>query len=38
MNKKIEFLDLGLQPLANYYLTKKTLNRTEKKIQIKNML
>ncbi len=35
MNKKIEFLDLGLQPLANYYLTKKTLNRTEKKYKLK---
>ena len=35
MNKKIEFLDLGLQPLANYYLTKKTLNKTEKKYKLK---
>ena len=29
-----KFLDLGLQPLANSYLTKKNLNLKEKKFRL----
>ena len=35
MNKKINFLDLGLQPLANNYLKKNQLNNKEKKYRLK---
>ena len=35
MNKKINFLDLGLQPLANNYLRKNQLNNKEKKYRLK---
>ena len=34
MSKKVEFLNLGLQPLANYYLTKSKLNKKEKKYRL----
>ena len=34
MRKKVEFLNLGLQPLANYYLTKSKLNKKEKKYRL----
>tara|TARA_B100000035_G_scaffold198621_1_gene169698 strand:+ start:976 stop:2163 length:1188 start_codon:yes stop_codon:yes gene_type:complete len=34
MSKKVEFLNLGLQPLANYYLTKGKLNKKEKKYRL----
>ena len=35
MNKKsIDFLDLGSQPLANSYLTKKNLHKKEKKYRL----
>ena len=34
MSKKVEFLNLGLQPLANYYLTKSKLNKKEKKYKL----
>ena len=33
-NKLIEFLDLGLQPLANSFLLKKDLNKKEKKYKL----
>ncbi len=33
--KKINFLDLGLQPLANNYLKKNQLNKKEKKYRLK---
>ena len=35
MNKKVHFLDLGLQPLANNYLKKNQLNNKEKKYRLK---
>ena len=35
MNKKVNFLDLGLQPLANNYLRKNQLNNKEKKYRLK---
>ena len=35
MNKKVNFLDLGLQPLANNYLKKSQLNKKEKKYRLK---
>ncbi|MDB4613447.1 class I SAM-dependent methyltransferase [Candidatus Pelagibacter sp.] len=35
MKKYINFLDLGLQPLANNYLTKKDLKKKEKKYRLK---
>jgi len=35
LNKKINFLDLGLQPLANNYLKKNQLNNKEKKYRLK---
>ena len=35
MKKKIEFLNLGLQPLANRFLTKNQLNFPEKKYFLK---
>ena len=35
MNKKVNFLDLGLQPLANNYLKKNQLNKKEKKYRLK---
>ena len=31
MINNIEFLDLGLQPLANYYLKKSQINKTKEK-------
>ena len=34
MKKKIEFLNLGDQPLANYYLTKKQIKKREKKYKL----
>ena len=34
MNKKIEFLDLGQQPLANYYLDKSQIKKKEKKYRL----
>ena len=34
MKKKIDFLDLGLQPLANYYLNKNQINKKEKKYRL----
>tara|TARA_B110000027_G_C15884827_1_gene197078 strand:+ start:262 stop:552 length:291 start_codon:yes stop_codon:yes gene_type:complete len=34
MKKKIEFLDLGQQPLANYYLDKSQINKHEKKYRL----
>ena len=35
MRKYINFLDLGLQPLANNYLNKKDLKKKEKKYRLK---
>tara|TARA_B100000963_G_C22591581_1_gene655780 strand:+ start:25 stop:1212 length:1188 start_codon:yes stop_codon:yes gene_type:complete len=35
LNKKVNFLDLGLQPLANNYLKKNQLNIKEKKYNLK---
>ena len=35
MNKKVNFLDLGLQPLANNYLKKNQLKIKEKKYRLK---
>tara|TARA_Y100001958_G_scaffold153270_1_gene140553 strand:+ start:462 stop:1649 length:1188 start_codon:yes stop_codon:yes gene_type:complete len=35
LNKKVNFLDLGLQPLANNYLKKNQLNKKEKKYRLK---
>ena len=35
MKKNINFLDLGLQPLANNYLNKKDLKKKEKKYRLK---
>ena len=35
MKKYINFLDLGLQPLANNYLYKKDLKKKEKKYRLK---
>jgi len=35
MKNKIDFLDLGLQPLANSYLKKNHLNKKEKKYRLK---
>ena len=35
MKKKINFLDLGFQPLANNYLKKNQLNKKEKKYRLK---
>jgi len=35
LKKYINFLDLGLQPLANNYLTKKDLKKKEKKYRLK---
>ena len=35
MKKYINFLDLGLQPLANNYLNKKDLKKKEKKYRLK---
>ena len=32
MKRKINFLDLGNQPLANYYLKKEQIKNKEKKI------
>ncbi len=32
LKKNINFLDLGLQPLANNYLNKKDLKKKEKNI------
>ena len=34
MKKKIEFLDLGQQPLANYYLDKNQINKKERKYRL----
>ena len=34
MKKKIEFLDLGQQPLANYYLDKSQINKIERKYKL----
>ncbi len=34
MKRKIDFLDLGLQPLANYYLKKSQINKKEKKYKL----
>ena len=34
MKKKINFLDLGNQPLANYYLKKKQIKNKEKKYRL----
>jgi len=34
INKKIEFLDLGQQPLANYYLDKNQINKKEIKYRL----
>ncbi len=34
MKKKIEFLDLGQQPLANYYLSKNQINKKERKYRL----
>ena len=34
MKKKIEFLDLGQQPLANYYLNKNQINKKERKYRL----
>ncbi len=34
MKKKIEFLDLGQQPLANYYLNKNQVNKKERKYRL----
>ena len=35
MNKYVNFLDLGDQPLANNYIKKSELNRSEKKYRLK---
>ena len=35
MKNNINFLDLGLQPLANNYLSKKNLKKKEKKYRLK---
>ena len=35
MKNKINFLDLGFQPLANNYLKKNQLNKKEKKYRLK---
>ena len=35
MKNKINFLDLGFQPLANNYLRKSELNKKEKKYRLK---
>jgi SAM-dependent methyltransferase len=35
MKKKIDFLDLGLQPLANSYLNKNEFKKKEKKYRLK---
>jgi methylation protein EvaC len=35
LKKYINFLDLGLQPLANNYLNRKDLNKKEKKYRLK---
>ena len=35
MKKRIDFLDLGLQPLANSYLNKNELKKKEKKYRLK---
>jgi len=35
MKKNINFLDLGLQPLANNYINKKDLKKKEKKYRLK---
>ena len=35
MSKKVNFLDLGLQPLANNYLKKNQLNKKENKYRLK---
>ena len=32
MKKKLDFLDLGQQPLANYYLDKKQIKKKRKEI------
>ena len=34
MKKKLDFLDLGQQPLANYYLEKKQIKKKEKKYRL----
>jgi len=34
MKKKIEFLNLGQQPLANYYLDKNQINKKERKYRL----
>ena len=34
MSKKIEFLDLGQQPLANYYLNKSQIKKKERKYRL----
>jgi methylation protein EvaC len=34
MSKKIEFLDLGQQPLANYYLNKSQIKKKEQKYRL----
>ena len=34
MNKKIKFLDLGMQPLANSYIKKNEINLKEKKYRL----
>ena len=34
MKKKIEFLDLGQQPLANYYLNKSQIKKKERKYRL----
>jgi len=34
MKNKIEFLDLGQQPFANYYLTKSQIKNKERKYRL----
>ena len=34
-NKTIEFLDLGMQPLANAFINQKNLNKKETKYRLK---
>ena len=34
MKRKIDFLDLGEQPLANYYLKRKQIKRRERKYRL----
>ena len=34
MSKKIEFLDLGQQPLANYYLNESQIKKKERKYRL----